>query len=281
MSKLTGSNPVAVLATLLLMSYNKILKVIIDVFSSVNLLYPNEMKVTVWLKDGNISFLYSKHLYLSIFTLLVSVFFFLPYTIFLLLYHLLYRLPYRKYYNRLLMKMKPLLDSYYAPYKVKTRYWTGFLLLVRCVLYIVFSFNSLGGTNYSLLAIIIGFSGVGTITWLAKGIYRHFYIDVIEVSIYMNLITLSASAAILPETYKELVTYILVGIVFVNALGIVVYQIHLHYFAKSALWLKIKAKIPCFQKRPIIPTELIQNTTNTANEVSRTFISLREPLLEN
>ena len=281
-SKLTGSNPVAVLATLLLMSYNKILKVIIDVFSSVNMLYPNDEKVAVWLKDGNLSFLHSKHLYLSIFTLFFSVLFFLPYTLFLLLGHLLYRLPYRKYYNWLLMKIKPLLDSYYAPYKVKTRFWTGFLLLVRCVLYIMFSFNSLGGTNYSLLAIIMGFSGVGTITWLAKGIYRHFYMDVIEVSIYMNLITLSASAATLPEAYKELVAYILIGIVFVNTLGIVVYQIHSCYFAKSALWLKIKSKIQCFHKRP--PTEhstFIQNTTDTPGEVSKTFISLREPLLEN
>ena len=283
-SKLTGSNPVAVLATLLLMSYNKILKVIIDVFSSVNLLYPHEKKVAVWLKDGNLPFLDSKHLYLSLFTLLVSVFFFLPYTLFLLLGHLLYRLPYRKYYNWLLMKIKPLLDSYYAPYKVKTRYWTGFFLLFRCVLYILFSFNSLGGTSYSLLAIIIAFSGVGTITWLAKGIYRHFYMDVIEVSIYMNLITLSASAAILPETYKELITYILVGIVFVKAFGIVVYQIHLRYLSKSALWRKIKAKIPCLHKPPTPPTEhsaLIQNTGNTVKGVSRTFISLREPLLEN
>ncbi len=118
-SKLIGSNPVAVLA--LLMSYNKILKVIIDVFSSVSLSYPNEKKVTVWLKDGNLSYLHSKHLYLSIFTLLVLVFIFLPYTLLVLLGHLLYRLPYRKYYHWLLIRIKPLLDSYYAPYKVKTR----------------------------------------------------------------------------------------------------------------------------------------------------------------
>ena len=78
-SKLIGSNPVAVLATLLLMSYNKILKVIIDVFSSVNLDYPNEKQVAVWLKDGNLQYLRSKHLLLSIFTLFVLVFIFLPY----------------------------------------------------------------------------------------------------------------------------------------------------------------------------------------------------------
>ena len=51
-TKLIGSNPIAVLATLLLMSYNKILNIIIEVYSSVNLDYPNDEKVTVWLKDG-------------------------------------------------------------------------------------------------------------------------------------------------------------------------------------------------------------------------------------
>ena len=251
-SKLIGYNPVAVLATLLLMSYNKILKVIIDVFSSVTLDYPGEVKVTVWLKDGNLSFLHSKHLYLSIFTLFVLVFIFLPYTAFLLLGYFLYRLPRMKYYNWLLIRIKPLLDSHYAPYKVNTRYWTGLLLLVRCVLYIVFSVNSLGGTKYSLLAINIGFATVGSVTWLIKGLYRFFYIDILEVSMYMNLIVLSAAAATLSEANKEIASYVLVGMVFATAVGIVLYHIHLHYLAKSALWLKIKS---CYQqdKNNLVP----------------------------
>lgn len=174
MSKLIGSNPIAVLATLVLMSYNKILNIIIDVLSSVDLSYPNERQVAVWLKDGNMSYLHSEHLILSIVTILVLVFLFLPYTIFLLLGHLLYHLPYHRYYHWVLMRIKPLLDSYYAPYKRKTRYWTGFLLLVRCSLYIVFSYNSLGRIRYSLMAMIIAFSVVGSITWLSKGIYLHF-----------------------------------------------------------------------------------------------------------
>ena len=180
----------------------------------------------MWLKDGNLPFLSSKHLLLSILILLVLVFFFLPYTVFLLLGHLLYRLPYKRCYHWLLIRVKPLLDSYYAPYKVKTRFWTGFLLLVRCALYIVFSFNSLGGTKYSLLAIIVAFSAVGSTTWLVKGIYRYFYMDVIEVSVYMNLIVLSAAAAILSEAHKAIVAYLLVGIVFSTAVGIAMYHIH-------------------------------------------------------
>jgi len=283
-SKLIGSNPVAVLATLLLMSYNKMLKVIIDVFSSVNLDYPDNEQVAIWLKDGNLSYLHSKHLFLSIFTLLVLVFIFLPYTIFLLLGHFLFRLPYRRHYNWLLIRVKLLLDSYYAPYKIKTRYWTGFLLLVRCALYAVFSYNSLGGTKYSLLAINVAFSAVGSLTWLNKGIYRNFYMDVIEVSVYVNLIMLSAAAAILSEAYINIVTHILVAIVFATAVGIMMYQFHLLYATRSTLWLKMRSRMPCSHQGPNNLTDLdrlIQDVPGRVNTVSVTSIDVREPLLEN
>lgn len=281
-SKWLGYNPVAVLATLLLMSYNKILKVIIDVFSSVDLDYPDDKKVTVWLKDGNLSYLHSKHLLLSIFSLLVLVFIFLPYTIFLLLGHLLYRLRSRKWYRWLLIRIKPLLDSYYAPYKANTRYWTGFLLIVRCALYIVFSFNSLSGTKYSLLAINIVFAAVGSMTWLIKGIYRFYYIDVIEVSIYMNLIALSAAAGMLSEASKEIASYVLVGIVFATAMGIFAYHIHLTYCTKSALWFKIKSKMPCYWQDKDTPADINRVVPEPIKAVSQTHVhvQLREPLLE-
>ena len=92
-------------------------------------------------------------------TTLVLVFFFLPYTLLLLLGHKLYRFSGRKYCHWL-NRLKPLLDSYYAPYKIHTRYWTGFLLLVRCALYIVFLLNSFTPRK-SFLAIILTFTVIG------------------------------------------------------------------------------------------------------------------------
>ena len=266
-SKLIGSNPIAVLSTLLLMSYNKLLNIIIDVISPVNLSYPDDKSKTVWLKDGNLPFLQSKHLTLSIFTFLVALFIFLPYTFFLLLGHLLYRLPNRKYYRWLLIRIKPLLDSYYAPYKMKTRFWTGLLLLVRCVLYAIFSFNSLGETGHSLLAISIAFSALGFVIWLIKGIYQHRYIDAIEISVYLNLVILSTSAAALSERNKEIVTYILVTVVFITTVGITIRQVHLNYFAKSAFWIKIKSALQaCCKKKPHTPIRLVRCASNTYRE---------------
>lgn len=284
-SKLIGSDPIAVLATLLLMSYTKILKIVVEVYSSVDLDYPDGKKVTVWLKDANVPYMQSKHLLLTIVTSLVLILFFLPYTLLLLLGHQLYRFSGRKHLNWLMRRIKPLLESYYAPYNVHTRYWTGFLLLVRCALYIVFSYNSLGGERMSLLAIVITFTGITIVAWLSIKIYRKFVVNVIEASVYLNLITLSTSS--LANVRSLALTYSLVGLVLITMTGIVAYSFHIRYTAKSALWLKVNAKVKYYtQKRQNIPTDDVPVNAGVSSRdqtkiVSKTHIELREPLLEN
>ena len=49
------------------------------------------------------------------------------------------------------LSVKHFLDAYYGPYKLLHRYWTGFLLLVRCALCVVFAFNVLGDSSLNLL----------------------------------------------------------------------------------------------------------------------------------
>ena len=61
-TRLLGSNPVAVLATLLLLSYTKLLHTIISALIFTFLNYPNEVQVAVWLHDGNIKYLHGKHI---------------------------------------------------------------------------------------------------------------------------------------------------------------------------------------------------------------------------
>ena len=154
-SKMIGHNPVAALATLILISYMKMLKIIVEVYSSMELDYPDNTTVTVWLKDANVPYLQSGHLALTIVTTLVLIFFFLPYTLLLLLGHKLFRFTGRKYFGWL-NRIKPLLESYHAPYKVKTRFWTGLLLLIRCALYIMFlQFSQ--SSNKAIMAVNVTF----------------------------------------------------------------------------------------------------------------------------
>ena len=283
-SKLIGHNPIAVLATLFLMSYTKILKIIIEVYSTAQLEYPDNKTVTVWLKDGNMPYLQSWHLLLTVVTSLILVFLFLPYTLLLLLGYKLYRFSGRKH-MRWLYRLKPLLDSYYAPYKTHTRYWTGFLLLVRCALYIVFSYYSLGATSKSLLAIIITFTAIIVIAWLSVRIYKRTHNNIIEASIYLNLIVLSAVTS--AELESPALVHSLVGTVFITMMAIIAYHFHILYISKSTIWKKIETKVSSViesvrwstDTSPVLP--LAKSSSDDPHKiVSKTVIDLREPLLE-
>ena len=275
-SKLIGSNPVAVLATLLLMSYTKILKIIIEVYSYENLDYPNNKTVSVWLKDANMPYLESKHLFLTVVTSLVLVFLFLPYTLLLLLGHKLYRFTGKKHW-RWLNRLKPLLDSYYAPYKNHTRYWTGFLVLVRCALYIVFSIS---GSSKNLAIIALTFTTSVAIIGFLR-IYKSLIINLIEACVYLNLVVLSVTA--LTGLNTAALVYSLVGLVFVVVIALIAHQFHLLYIAKTALWLRLKNKWPRFRKEQS-ELQTSGDTINPSHDphkiVTKTVIELREPLLD-
>ena len=280
-SKLIGHNPIAVLATLLLMSYTKILKIIIDVYSSAKLEYKSDT-AHVWLKDGNVPYLQSWHLLLTVVTSLILVFLFLPYTLLLLLGYKLYRFSGRKH-MRWLNRLKPLLDSYYAPYKKHTRYWTGLLLLVRSALYIVFSFED---AHINLLTIAITFGIIVLAFTLLPGrIYTSSYTNIIESLVYSNLVLSTIILALGPDTKSRLSTalvYSLVGTVFVIMMGIIVYHFHILYTANS-LGLGLQAKISKVihqVKMAKKDGEQISENTAMAKEISTTVIELREPLLE-
>ena len=280
-SKLIGSNPVAVLATLLLTSYTKILKIVIEVYSYENMDYPDNNTVPVWLKDANVPYVKSKHLFLTVVTSLVLVFLFLPYTLLLLLGHKLYRFTGKKHWHWL-NRLKPLLDSYYAPYKNHTRYWTGFLLLVRCALYVIFSLSS---ARINLLAITLTFSLIGFIYivgyFYAWRIYKSTIVNLIEACVYLNLVVLSVTA--LTGQNAAALVYSLVGLVFVVMIALIAHQFHLLYISKTALWLRLKNKWPRFRKQPQVQTN--EDSINPSHDphklVTKTVIELREPLLDN
>ena len=258
------------------MSYTKILKIIIEVYSSAKMEYPDNKTVTVWLKDGNIPYAQSLHFLLIVVTSLILVFLFLPYTLLLLLGYKLYRFSGKKH-MRWLNRLKPLLDSYYAPYNKHTRCWTGFLLLVRCVLYLAFSFidpkTSLFAINCTFVIIVLAFG------LLPGKIYTSSYANIRDSLVYSNLIILSgvilSSAA--NSSAALAMVYSLVGMVLVIMMGIIVYHVYILCTAHS-LGLKIQAKISKVLHQVKKEDELISE--NTPKEVSTTVIELREPLLE-
>ena len=149
-AKLLGNNPVSVLATLILLSFTKILHNLITI-PSTYLEYPTHNR-WVWLYDTNIDYLSGKHLV----PMLVFFLLFLPYTLLLLFGQWLQALSHLRLFSWVSSaRLKPFMDSYHAPYKAKYRYWPGLLLVFRFVLLLVFALNPLQDPNINLLAILV------------------------------------------------------------------------------------------------------------------------------
>ena len=111
----------------------------------------------------------------------------------------LYRYSRKRYIRQIMMKLKPLLDSYYVPHEKHSRFWHGLLLLVRCGLFIVFASDYVHGSRSSLLAVGITFTLLIVFNWLLSWfsirVYKSIFINTIETLVFLNLIILSVQVS--------------------------------------------------------------------------------------
>ena len=271
--KLLGNNPASVLATLILLSYAKILRTIIAAINVTYLEYPTYNK-WVWLYDANTSYLSGKHIPLFLVAMFFFLFLFLPYTLLLLFGQWLQAVSHLRLFawvNRL----KPFMDSYHAPYKAKHRYWPGLLLVLRFGLFLIFAFNPQQVPSINLLAILVG-TGILTIwVWNSSGVYRNWCLDALESSFALNLTILSAATfhVKLSGGNQLAVGYTSVAIALVTFIGILAYHIFQQVRA-TRLWEKIPKMNQGFHNQ-----NLNHAVINNAEGVED-FSQLREPLLE-
>ena len=186
-------DPIATLATLILLSYAKLLSITITALSFTDINYPDGSQETVWLPDGNVKYFQGKHSALVIVALLI-ILVGVPYTILLLLWQWIVRAPRWKVFKWTRnTKLNTFIAVYHVPYNSKYRYWTGLLLLVRVILYITASVTVSANPQVSLLATIIL---VGSL-FLLKSIinlkvYKKSITDIVEAIVYFNLLALAA-----------------------------------------------------------------------------------------
>lgn len=206
-SRISGNNAVQVLATLFLLSYAKMLRIIIITFSSTQLVYPTGYYKWVWLYDGNVDYWKEKHIALFIASLVLLIFVSFPYTVCLLCIQWLQKFSNIKVFSWI-GKLLPLFDAYTGPYKMKHRYWAGLLLLLRICIFIVFSLNTLGDPSINLLTITALVMCVFAYLSMVGGVYKRWYLNLIEMAFMLNLgilsavchYVLSADLSILPYT---------------------------------------------------------------------------------
>ena len=259
-SKLIGNNAVQVLATLFLISYAKVLRLIIDVFSFTTITYPDGYKKTVWLIDGNIEFFKGKHVPLVLVTI-IFILLSLPYTFILLMIQFLYKIShYRVMFW--VQRLKPFFDAYTGPYRANHRYWTGLLLTARIALFITFAVNQHNNISINLLAIIT--VSILLLGWLssAHSVYESTLNNILEIFFLCNITITSAvvSFNLYNQRRTPVAIYLSTSVTLVTLVAIVLHhalrQLQLTEFG-SKVKVKLVNTLPPLLKRYVAPqTEL-------------------------
>ena len=193
-SRLCGNNAVPVLATLILMSYSKLLQAITNVLMMTALKCNSVFHWNVWSVDGNIGYLSGKHIPLFVVAVLF-LFVGLVYTGLVFSGQWLQRYSGKccKSSRDPVVKLKPFIDAYTGPYKNEYRFWTGLLLIVRLLLTPIFSYttSSLSILNNYIIVLIM------TIIMIAmRNVHRKTQVNILEYFHFFNLCILSLVSAV-------------------------------------------------------------------------------------
>ena len=150
--RLTARRALPVLATLFLLSYTKILRIVSRVllFYSTITHLPSKHTTLVWSVDANVP-LFGVRFTIFFIVCLILFLILVPFNVILLFTRTLSSF-------RFINKFKPLLDAYQGPYKNKYYYWTGLQLLMRAVFFGISSLdrNINIAISILLLSAIIG-----------------------------------------------------------------------------------------------------------------------------
>ena len=194
--RLTARRALAVLATLFLLSYTKILRTVSNVlffYSEITNL-PNNKTTIVWSVDANVPLFGVK--FTILFTVcLISLIIMIPFTVVLTFTRLLSR-------HKMINYFKPLLDAYQGPYKNPCYFWPGLQLMIRAIF---FGLSALDNNinlaiGVVLLAAILGIHGyVRPFKSTFKNIQEFIFIFNLTV-LFVFLLSESISNAIIVNT---------------------------------------------------------------------------------
>ena len=211
--KVFGRNNVAILATLFLLSYTKILKTIMTAlnFTQVFQSQANDtgaqiVTYKVWTYDGNLEYLKGKQVVLFSVALFLLLFLFIPYTLLLIFGQCVRSMRGRKRCVLWLIRSTAfisIMDAYHAPYNKKHRYWTGLMLLTHCILFLAFAIISNDGKiRANMYIIILMLVGILTLKIFTTRAYRNKHLNILEIAFLLNLLLLSGTVLLLEGSSK-------------------------------------------------------------------------------
>ena len=284
-AKLCGPHTVKVLATLFLLSYAKVLRTVITALSFTSPRLLDGSTITVWLYDGNVDYLGLKHAFLFFTALVFTVGFVLPFTLLVLLAPCLQARS-NKRFLRWVNRIKPLLDAYQGPYTNKFRCWTGVMLVVRNVLFILFAANGFGDPDINLVlinSIVLGL--IQAFMWLPGKVYKVLTLNILEAIFIMKLGIFSAWTIFIRQNNSDPVKGQMIAAYTITTITIIIFIVITSYH----IWIAIKTSqvVKKLTRKPPrqqnnIRQENLNDVTQAVQPPSVPYTSmneLREPLL--
>ena len=178
-------NPVATLCTMILFSYTKYLQAVLLIgtppFTSLE--YPDGSIGYPWLPIASMKYFNIQHTILFIIGLLLLVIGTLL-TMILIFWQCLVKWVKSP-------RLCSFMEQFQMPYTLRHRYWTGLLLLVRVILYVIVSVvNVSNDPAVNLLAIGLAMSLLLIHAQRSNPIYKNSLVEIIEILCYTNLLML-------------------------------------------------------------------------------------------
>ena len=234
-AKIIGKgNPVAVLATMILLSYARFLKVVI---TSLSLLYGQPAYGSRNVDTTKVESILTvvtepEPLVVSAFLAVIFIPLFLLciiYTTLLFSWQWLLRYQDKAIFKWVrYQKLHHFLEPYHAPYTAKYRYWTGLLFFARLLLYVISILNFSLDQRIYLLSVILVVGGLILLKGVSvERVYKNWPLDVMETAIYFNLVAFSTLTWYNLDSGedKTAIAYTSIMIIFIFLLGIIIFHI--------------------------------------------------------
>ena len=230
-------NAVKVLATFILLSYTRLLTAIAEALQVSKVQFEGQEYELRWLANGNIKYFSGKHIPLAIFSVMLGLLL-LPFALCLIFIQCLQRVSEKRAFSWV-DRLKPFFDVYTGPFTSCGRFWTGLLLLSRCVLLLITAVNVNGNPNTVLGVISITVVLLLLIAGLLPaGLYRRRCLNILECILLVNLGILSSLLYIFTY-YSTIISLIFVSLEMFLFIGVIV-----HHF----ITLKVVQKYSCCEK---------------------------------
>ena len=230
-TRLVGENAIKVLATLILLSYNKMLQVMIGSLNTSTLrIYDvvsgkSHHKIR-WILDGTVPYFdFHSHMILVVLSVLFVLVSF-PFTLCLLCIKYSYSLSnYCKVFSRI-NKLKPFFDAYTGPFKDNSRFWPGLLLTIRVFLLLSKVIVSYKFNVFYYVAVLCCLMLLAIIIIL-NGVYKSRGVNILESLLILNLIFVCINMLVFQNhQIRKVINNISISITLLMFFGIMVARVY-------------------------------------------------------